>query len=351
MPYENKETHRPEYETAASFGSNLLCSDMDILLKANEYCNRQGLDTISTGTTLAYTFEAVERGIFRQEDFACQDFPQGFLPKFRQSTHILDLLKLMVTREGIGDRLADGTFVASQHFPQTKEFAINANGSELGMHDPRTSKAWSQTYVADPTPGRHTVANYDQMFTGQGGFYPAFGEKYRQKAETPYEMGRSSAQGIKLHQVMESLGLCLFSYFFMDYHLEGYFKAIAGWDMDVDEVMNIGLRIQVIRQMFNAREGAIRHEMPQRVLGSPPLKKGNGAGRSVDTELMIQGYYEGIGFRQDGVPTEETLRACGLEDLIPDLKVCTGAPERLVNEYLVAGGGQKKEKHTPAIGG
>ena len=52
--------------------------------------------------------------------------------------------------------------------------------------------------------------------------------------------------------------------------------------------------------MFNAREGAIRHEVPQRLLGSPPLKKGAGAGKSIDVELMVQGYYKGIGYRQDG---------------------------------------------------
>ncbi len=165
-------------------------------------------------------------------------------------------------------------------------------------------------------------------------------------------MGRTSAQGIKIHQVMESIGICMFSYFFGDYKIEELFKAVTGWEMDVEEVLNIGWRIQTLRQMFNAREGAIRHEVPQRLLGSPPLKKGAGAGKSIDVELMVQGYYKGIGYRQDGVPTEETLTACGLEDLIPDLAIATGAPERIVNEYLIHGGGQKKgEKHTPAIGG
>jgi aldehyde:ferredoxin oxidoreductase len=37
----------PEFETIASFGSNSLVGDMNIVAKANEMCNRYGLDTIS----------------------------------------------------------------------------------------------------------------------------------------------------------------------------------------------------------------------------------------------------------------------------------------------------------------
>jgi len=350
LPYEDKETHRPEYESQAAFGSLICNDDLDILFKANEYMNRVGMDTISAGGTVAYTMEAVERGILKKEDFKCVDFPDGFLPEFGASETLLPLLKLMVTREGIGDKLADGTKVATTYFPGTEEFAINSNGSELGMHDPRTGKAWAQSYIADPTPGRHTAANYDNMINGMGGFYPAF-KPYIEQADQLFEIGRASTQGIKIHQVLESLGLCIFAYFFGDYHLDDLLKAVTGWDMDVEEIVQTGWRIQTLRQMFNAREGAIRHELPQRAIGSPPLKKGASADKSVDAELMVQGYYKGMGYQQDGVPTEGTLRGCGLDDLIPDLANCTGAPERLINEYLVSGPVGKHEKHKPAIGG
>jgi len=33
-----------------------------------------------------------------------------------------------------------------------------------------------------------------------------------------------------------------------------------------------------------------------------------------------------MGYGPDGVPTAETLRRCGLDELVADLPCCTGAP-------------------------
>lgn len=52
----------PEYETGALLGANLLIADLEAVQKANELCNRYGLDTISTGAVIAFAFEAYERG-------------------------------------------------------------------------------------------------------------------------------------------------------------------------------------------------------------------------------------------------------------------------------------------------
>ncbi len=79
LPYKDKETHRPEYETACSFGSLILNDDMDLLLQVNEYLNRVGMDSIAAGTTVAYVLEGVETGFFKQEDFICQDVSAGIL--------------------------------------------------------------------------------------------------------------------------------------------------------------------------------------------------------------------------------------------------------------------------------
>lgn len=334
LPYEDKETHRPEYETSCSFGALILNDDMDLLLQVNEYLNRVGMDSIAAGTTVAYVLEGVEQGFFKQEDFICQDYPKGFLPVWGDPTYILPLLKLMVTREGIGAKLADGTHQASQHFQGTESFAINANGAEMGMHDLRLTKSWGMSFVADPTPGRHTTSNYDMGQLGTPDFFPPLKPKIKKTTDS-YRQGEISVWSVKLHQVMESLGLCMFSYFFSDYRMLEMLAAVTGWEMAADEIFEIGGRIQTTRQMFNAREGAIRHEITHRAQGSPPQKKGPIAGNSIDIEEMIQGYYAGMGFQRDGVPNAETLQSLGLDAMIPDLAISTGAPAALVNEYLV----------------
>ena len=88
---------------------------------------------------------------------------------------------------------------------------------------------------------------------------------------------------------------------------------VTGWQMDFNEILEIGGRIQTTRQLFNAREGVIRHEMAQRAQGSSPQKKGPIAGNTINIEDMIQGYYAGIGFQPDGIPTAETLQSLGLD--------------------------------------
>lgn len=352
LPYEDKETHRPEYETISAFGSLILNSDLDLLLQVNEYLNRAGMDSISAGSTVAYALECVQQGFLKKEDFACKDYPDGFLPAWGDPTHIMPLLKLIVTREGIGHKLADGVWMAKSHFPGTESFAITANGSEMGMHDLRMGRNWGMSYLSDPTPGRHTTSNYDHLVMGMPDFFPDM-RPFVVEATHPYQQGKSSAVAAKMHQVMESLGLCMFAYFMGDYHLSDMIANVTGWQMTAEEILEIGGRIQTTRQMFNAREGAIRHELAQRALGSPPLAKGPSAGNSIDSELMIQGYYEGMAYEQDGVPTPEALQSYGLESMIPDLAISTGAPARLVNQYLYSDASTKKgrKKSQPVIGG
>ncbi|MFN2286222.1 MAG: aldehyde ferredoxin oxidoreductase family protein [Anaerolineae bacterium] len=347
LPYEDKETHRPEYETLAAFGSLILNSDLDTLLQVNEYLNRAGMDSISVGTVVAYVLEAVEEGVLKKEDFVCADYPDGFLPVWEDPTYIMPLLKLLVTREGIGDKLADGVFVAKSYYPETETYAIQAGGSELGMHDIRLGTGdIGMSMVADPTPGRHTTPNYGLLDMGMADFFTDLAPKI-EKAEHPYQRGKSSHIPVKIHQAFESLGLCLFAYYLGKYPLLELIESATGWKMDVDEILEIGYRIQTTRQMFNAREGAIRHEIAQRAIGSPPQSKGPLKGQAVDVEVMIQGYYEGMGFGQDGVPLPETLNALGLDAMIPDLEISTGAPQRLINEYLVSDMAMKDKKKVP----
>jgi len=333
LPYEDKETHRPEYETICSLGSLILNDDLDTLLQANEYLNRAGMDTISAGVVVAYALEAAERGFLKKEDFASAEYPEGFLPRWGDPTYLLPLLKLIVTRESVGDKLADGVAAAVAHFPGTESFAIHANGQEMGMHDLRATPSWGMSYITDPTPGRHTAGNYNLGVMGMPDFFPPI-RPLIEKTDHPYELGRAAAVPIKLHQVAESLGLCMFAYFFAEYPLLEMIESMTGWKMTVEEIMEIGGRVQTTRQMFNAREGAIRHEVPQRGIGSPPLPGGAAAGRSIDAETMAQGYYEGMGYGSDGVPSAATLNSLELDHMLEDLAISTGLPSPLVNEYL-----------------
>ncbi len=332
LPYPEKETHRPEYETCGAFGGLILNDDIDALFKINEYLNRMGMDSISAGMTISYVVECCEQGLLSQKDFICKDYPEGFLPAWNTSDYILPLLKLMVTREGIGSKLADGTKVASTQIPNSAQYAINVNGQEVPMHDPRLDAALGLTYLTDPTPGRHTAGTIDfEAGMGANSFIKEIDFKNSKDLE---KKAFHQAKVVKFHQTEETLGFCIFANYYGKYPYLEMIHAAFGWDITPEEILSTGHRIQTLRQMFNAREGAIRHDMPQRLMGSPPLDKGPVKKVSIDFEAMAQKYYEGMGYDPQGIPTKETLETLELGDCVKDLPQCSGVPKEIVNKYL-----------------
>ncbi|MHC1591098.1 MAG: aldehyde ferredoxin oxidoreductase family protein [Candidatus Helarchaeales archaeon] len=323
---------RPEYETLAAFGGLLLNDDLESIIRINEYLDQQGIDTISCGGVLAHVLECVEKGLLKKEDFKCKDYPDGFLPQWNDSTYLFQLCKLIATREGIGDVLANGVKKAAEKIKGSEEFAIHSGGQELPMHDGRLTKGLLLTYAADPTPGRHTAGGIDYFLVGAGN---AFLKGFKLKnSNKPKKKGRAQAEAVKFTQSFNSMGFCLFSEWVGRYPVLEMVKAFTGWDMSVDEFLEIGWRIQALRQMFNAREGEIKHEISRRAIGDPPMKKGPLKGKKIDVEEMIQQYYETIGFTETGVPKEKTLRALGLNFCLKDLPKCTGRKKPIINESI-----------------
>ena len=58
----------PEYESIAALGSDCGISDLDAILKGNERCNAYSLDSISTGSTIAFAMECYEKGLITKKD-------------------------------------------------------------------------------------------------------------------------------------------------------------------------------------------------------------------------------------------------------------------------------------------
>jgi aldehyde:ferredoxin oxidoreductase len=327
-----KDVDRPEYETLAAFGGLLLNDDLESIIHVNDYLNRQGIDTISCGGVLAFALECAEKGVLTKDDFKCQAYPEGFLPQWGDSTHILTLCKMIANREGIGDTLADGVKKAAEMIPDSEPFAIHAGGQELPMHDARLTKGLMLTYVTDPTPGRHTAGGIDYFLVGAGNeFLEGFKLKNSKK---PKKKGQVQAEAVKFTQSFNSVGLCLFSEWVGTYPLLEMIKAFAGWDLSVEDFLTIGWRIQTLRQMFNAREGAIRHEVAKRAIGDPPMEKGPVKGKKIDVEEMAKSYYESIGFTETGVPKENTLKQLNLAFCLKDLPNTSGRPTPIINESI-----------------
>jgi aldehyde:ferredoxin oxidoreductase len=250
---------------------------------------------------------------------------------------------MMVNREGIGDILADGVRVASEKIPDSKNFAMHANGQEIPLHDIRFDAMMGVSYISDPTPGRHTAASLNADKIGASIFLDQLDEI---EVKDEIDLGVGQAKVAKFKQTIEATGLCIFSTMLGKYPYLEIIQAITGWNVSVDELLETGHRIQTLRQMFNVREGAISHYMPQRAFGSPPLTKGPNKDKTFDLESIAQNYYDAMGFEKNGIPKQETLKQLNLEFAVKDLENAQGVTECLENEYL-----KKNEKQIDNLTG
>ena len=142
-------THRPEYETVGAFGGMLLNEEHEVVLMCNEICNRFGIDTISTGATIAWAMECYENGVLSAEDTG------GLELKWGNGPAIVALTREIAENRGFGKLLANGSRNAARTLNRGFEYLVEVRGIELPMHDPKFTPGYARTYQVDPTPARH----------------------------------------------------------------------------------------------------------------------------------------------------------------------------------------------------
>lgn len=190
------------------------------------------------------------------------------------------------------------------------------------MHDPRYEPLLGLAYVVDPTPGRHNTAN--------SGFLdlPVLGDVLKAEGLTFPERYEYEKKGVtfavlnRYLQTVNCAGLCMFSLMMGQPPVREWINAVTGWTLDLDDLLLIGHRIQVLRHAFNLREG-IRPEdvsLPDRAKGHPPLGSGPLSDVSLDMETMKRGFFRGMGYDDRGVPSRALLEELELPDLFDDME-------------------------------
>jgi aldehyde:ferredoxin oxidoreductase len=299
--------HKPEYETLSAFGSMTLNNNLESIIKVNDICNRAGLDTISAGVAVTFAIECYENGILTKDDTG------GLEMKWGNEDSIVAMTEQIAKRTGLGATLADGVKRASEKIGKgSEQYAMHIGGREVPMHDPKFTPGLATTYQLDATPGRHT----------QGGelIAPPAGLDISAHERTEYS-GRAEDQKklVNLMHVVNASGICMFGYITYDASiLPEFFKAITGWDVDMDDLLKMGERIANVRQLFNIREGVnpLKWKMSGRFFGHPPLEEGNIAGIEVDEKTMAQDYLKAMDWDTETmIPAESKLKELGLEDM------------------------------------
>jgi aldehyde:ferredoxin oxidoreductase len=136
------ESEGPEFETLCSYSSRLGNDDLQFALKMNEYLNKMGMDSLSSGETIGWAMECVQRGLLTKEDLDGLDFTWG------NRETIEKIVNMMVYRKGLGDAFAEGTRSLAKRFgKETGVYAIQVKGLDMICGDPRGLKAFGLTYA------------------------------------------------------------------------------------------------------------------------------------------------------------------------------------------------------------
>lgn len=296
----------PEYETIAAMGPLSRVDDPIVVAKAHELCSMYGLDTMSTGGTIAFTMECAEKGLLSGYDF---------LPEFGDGASLVHSIELIARRQGIGDSMAEGsTRMAQQLGGEALQMAVTCRGQELPFHDPRLKNAMGMGYALSATGADH-MHNLNDTFAinpesdvcarlkemGLPVPLPLFGISEVKIEAFIYETA--------FKNFLDSAVICHF-YPYEYRHMVDALKSAGGWDITADEINQIGTRIVTMARLYLLREGFTIEDdiLPARAYLTLP--DGPIAGKAMTPEILrdsLQRYFERMGWDEAGVPGEAAL--------------------------------------------
>jgi aldehyde:ferredoxin oxidoreductase len=249
----------PEYEAVGSFGSLCGVDDLKYVSKANEWCNRYTIDVISTGASIAFAMQCFEEGLINEEDTG------GIKLEFGNKEAMLKMVENICKRQGFGDILADGTFIASKKIgKESEKFLHVVKKQELPMHDPRVKVGVGLQYAFADYGADHMKAVHDNVFLNKEtwGTQELSGLGIFEPISTTV-LNEEKVRIFKLTDIQwslyDTLGMCVFGWVArgigkMEELLETI-RAITGWRTTWFELMKLGERSINMAHFFNIREG------------------------------------------------------------------------------------------------
>jgi aldehyde:ferredoxin oxidoreductase len=313
----------PEYESIGALGSSCGVSDLAAIARSNQLCNAYGLDTISTGVTIAWAMECSERGLLTAEDTG------GIKLRFGDAAALVRLVELMGQREGFGQLLSEGAYQAAKAIGRgTEAYVMHVKGQTIPMHEPRIKFGLGVGYAVSPTGADHMHNFHDVDYESEEsivGLQP-FGilEPLKFDDLSAAKM-RMAAILIPWQTLNNVLGFCMFvASSFSNPKIVEMVKAVTGWDTSFYELLKAGERAYTMARAFNAREGFTAAEdcLPARFF--EPFKEGPSAGNALpkeefDRALII--FYQMMGWdERTGAPTAWKLHELGVGWVADELR-------------------------------
>ena len=291
---------RMEYETLFALGPLCGLEDPEAVLEAARLCDEYGLDSISTGGTLAWAMECVERGLL----------PEAGDLRFGSAEAVLAAIPAIAERRGVGGLLAEGSRRAALELGRDSlSWAMQVKGLELPGYEPRSLKTMALGLAVSPRGACHNRSGaYEADFSGRV-----------DRLTSGPGRGALVAASEDFAAAQDSLIVCKFlRRCFTDFYAEAadLLAKVTGWDYTADELRRAAERIHTLKRWFNEREGWRREDdgLPPRVL-TEALATGVAQGTRLtreELEEMIRDYYDARRWDERGRIPAARLKELGL---------------------------------------
>ncbi len=274
-----------EYETIGAFGSACCVDDLQIIAKASELCNKHTIDTISAGMTIAFAMECFENGLITLND------TDGIELKFGNGKAMLEILRKIIKKEGIGKLLAEGANRAAEVMGKgAEQYAMTIKNQELPLHDPRGKVGIGIGYAISDTGADHMHSLHDGSFAAHNFFFDSMKTLGFEEPTSALEDGPKKVRQYYTSQMVwglyNLLGACAFTPaprgFLTFDKLEKLITAATGWDMSLYEMMKATERTFYMSRLYNSACGFESEDdkLPERLY--QPLENGALEGVGID---------------------------------------------------------------------
>jgi aldehyde:ferredoxin oxidoreductase len=290
-----REGEGPEFESTWSFGAACDINDLEAIAEANYICNDLGMDTISAGSTIACAMELTEKG-----------YIDGDL-RFGRADLLVKTLADIAYRRDLGDDLAEGSARLAEKYG-APGLSMSVKKLEMPAYDPRGMQGQGLLFATSNRGGCHMRGN---MLGPEVLGLPKLIDRLQIQGKASF---------VILHQhsaaVLDSLVACKFaSNAIADDYFARALTALTGVEYPTGELIRAGERIWNMERLYNLREGFTRRDdnLPERLLTEPAT--GGSAGQVSHLEPMLNEYYRGRGWDDQGVPRLKKLEELGLAEL------------------------------------
>jgi aldehyde:ferredoxin oxidoreductase len=338
----------PEYVTVGKFGPMIGIQEPEQVLRLNNILNDLGLDSASTGSSIAWAMELYQRGIITQKETGGLDLSWG---KYET---IEKLLFMTAKREGFGDTIADSARAVERgKYPaQALDYRMTVKGLfQSDPHDARILKAFAlglsvATRGMDHLRNRVTLEinariNDDPAFKTAlyGGTVSAAPNSYEGKEYAVRKCENNYAVG-------DSVGMCRFNTKLFNSptlpdltDFATQLGSLTGQIFDEEELNEIGRNVTGVERMLNFRFGlrAKDDTLPERWF-EEALTEGPFTGEKIDRtefDAMKKRFYSLTGLNAEGTPSVEwheklSRLITGFSVRVDLPKPLPGAPEKVV---------------------